>query len=106
VPSGVIQSGEAYSASYSPGNIRTFLGRVLKGQEKLVSPVHIIGSFSFSARVNAHGQTMTLALYDSKTISSLSDNKLGKNANRARDNSNPKPFTTQYFRFIWTQPIK
>jgi LysM repeat protein len=103
---GVAEPGEAYFERYSAGNIPSYLKRVWNGEDDLVSPIHIIGSFTLSTRVNADGKTMTIAVYDSKTIASLSDGNLGKNYNVKRDNANPKPLTTQYFRFIWTVPIQ
>ena len=52
------------------------------------------------------GKTMTIALYDAKTISSLSDGNLSSGSNMVRNNADTKPLTTQYLRFIWVQPIK
>ncbi|WP_428661354.1 DUF6443 domain-containing protein [Runella sp.] len=105
---GKLSKGETFSGSYSPGSLMSYLGRVLIGEEKLVSPVHVVGSFGFSMRVNADGNTATIAVYDSKTNSSFSDHKLGTSSDRARDpsKSGNQPLTTQYFRFIWNQSIK
>ena len=59
-------------------------------------------------RVNADGRSATVAVYDSKTNSSFSDHKLGVSSDRARDpsKSGNQFLTTQYFRFIWNQPLK
>jgi RHS repeat-associated protein len=105
---GKLSKGETFTGSYSPGSLMSYLGRALKGEEKLVSPVHIVGSFGFSMRVNADGNTATIAVYDSKTNSSFSDHKLGTSSDRTRDpsKSGNQPLTTQYFRFIWIQSLK
>lgn len=105
---GKLSSGETFSGSYSPGSLMSYLGGVVKGKEKLVSPVHVIGSFGFSMRVNADGSSATVAVYDSKTNSSLSDHKLGTSSDKVRNSSMSRnqPLTNQYFRFIWNQPLK
>lgn len=66
------------------------------------SPVHVLGSFALSMRVNADGQTATVAVYDSKTISSLSDNILGSDAN----NTNGRALESTYHRYVWTIRLK
>lgn len=106
---GNFEPGERFNTSYSPGSFMSYMGRALKGEEELVSPVHIIGSFNFSMRVNADGSSATIAIYDSKTLSSGSDNFLQGSSNINRDNSRSQenqPLTTQYFRFIWNQSLK
>lgn len=105
---GKLTPGETFKDSYSPGTLASYMKRALKGEEDLISPVHIIGSFNLTMRVNADKKSVTIAVYDSKTISSFSDNKLDKSSNRSWDNSkkNNQPLTTQYFRFIWNQQIK
>jgi len=63
------------------------------------SPVHYIGSFGFSMRMNADGVTATVAVYDTNSIASLTDNKLGKNSNN--NGSNTRILETTYQRYIW-----
>jgi len=63
------------------------------------SPIHYIGSFGFSMRMNADGITATVAVYDSKTIGSLTDNKLESNSNN--ENSNTRILQSTYQRYIW-----
>ena len=66
------------------------------------SPVHIIGSFSLSMRVNASGQTATVAVYDSKSVSSLSDNKLSPSLSTKIGET----IETTYQRYVWTIRLK
>ncbi len=74
--------------------------------EKFFSPQHVIGSFNLSMRVNADGYTVTICVYDAKTISSMSDGILGKSANSKNTNKKGRtPFSTQYQRFIWDVSI-
>ncbi len=35
------------------------------------SPIHVLGSFSMSVRVNANGTTATVCVYDSRTFRSF-----------------------------------
>jgi len=106
---GKLQPGETFIGSYSPGSLASYMKRALQGEEDLVSPVHIIGSFNLTMRVNADKISATIAVYDSKTISSMSDNKLDRSSNRTWDatkKDSNQPLTTQYFRFIWNQQLK
>ncbi|OWP82669.1 hypothetical protein BWK59_14625 [Flavobacterium davisii] len=66
--------------------------------EKYFTPIHVLGSFSFSMRLNGDGKTATVAIFDSKTISSFSDNKLDKSNNKSDDGA----LSSTYQRYIWT----
>ncbi|MFY0254669.1 RHS repeat-associated core domain-containing protein [Chitinophaga sp. 30R24] len=106
--------GEAYVASFRPGSL---LKNVKKGvgeawgkikqfedpwrDNSQNSPIHVLGSFSISIRVNANGTTATICVYDSKTTSSFSDNKAGGNVNRGRQGSHFLPLTSTYQRYLW-----
>ena len=65
------------------------------------SPIHVLGSFNITVRVNANGTTATVAIYDSKTFKSFSDNKAGSSSNKERDDSKSKMLTNTYQRYIW-----
>ncbi len=102
---GKMKPGEIFTSSYGPGNLTKFGKKVWDGEEKLVSPVHIIGSFAFSMRVNPDGKSFTIGVYDRKTFSSGLYNRVDPSINKSRD-SNEKgnqPLTSQFIRFIWTQ---
>lgn len=100
--------GETFSGNYSVGGLIPYMIKAAKMKEEAGGPVNPIGSFGFSMRVNADGKSITVAVYDSKTLSSFSDHILGDSKNVNRDKSKPgnQPFTTQYFRFIWTRDLK
>jgi RHS repeat-associated protein len=105
---GIIQGGESFSSNYSPGALFfTYLKRMFKREVCVVCPVHAIGSFGFSARVNADEESITYCIYDWKTVSSLTDGILGNRFNPRRNNNKNgiQPFTTQYIRFIWTSKL-
>ena len=106
---GKLTIGETYENTYHPpgGGIVGYMKKALFGDQKINSPVHVIGSFNFSARVNADGKSMTISVYDSKTISSGTDNQFKGIHNKQRDRSNPdsQPIVNQYIRFIWTQEL-
>lgn len=65
------------------------------------SPIHVIGSFNITVRVNANGTTATVAIYDTKTFKSLTDNKAGSDSNKERKDSKVKMLTNTYQRYIW-----
>lgn len=66
------------------------------------SPVHYIGSFNLTMRVNADGKTATVALYDTKSVSSLLDNQFGNSVNITKG----RVLETTYQRYIWTVTLK
>jgi len=111
---GKAHPGEAYSNVFEAGSLSM---NVVKGileamddynQGKDIwknnsqnSPIHVIGSFGISIRVNANGTTATIAVYDRKSIGSFSDNKLDENSNRKRKDY-PMPYLTNtYQRYLW-----
>jgi len=63
--------------------------------EDFFSPVHYIGSFGISGRLDAGGNTATICLYDYKSFSSLTDNKLKSDIIRST-----------YQRYIWTVTVR
>lgn len=65
------------------------------------SPVHYIGSFRFSMRMNADGRTATATVYDYKSAKSMFDNKFGDWVNKEDGGA----LTTTYQRYIWTVTI-
>ncbi len=104
ISDGKLTPGETYTGSYKAPTIFEYTKKFFKGTEDVFwTPIHVIGSFNLSMRVNADGRTTTICVYDSKTISSLSDNKLGQGSNKPNTSENGKrtPFSTQYLRFIW-----
>ena len=99
---GKLTPGETFVGSYQSPNIKKWAKKWWDGEEKFWTPQHVIGSFNLTMRVNADGYTTTICIYDSKTISSLSDNYFKQGANN--NNSSQKgrtSFSTQYIRFIW-----
>jgi hypothetical protein len=69
--------------------------------KKFFSPQHVIGSFNLSMRVTNKG-TVRICIYDSKTISSMSDAIFGKRANiKNKSKQGRTILSTQYQRFIW-----
>jgi hypothetical protein len=106
--------GEAYARSFSAGSISY---NVWKGFNEAVekmkegknpwkgnsqnSPIHVLGSFNISIRVNANGTTATISVYDSKSFKSFSDNFLGDDANRKRKDYFLDHLTNTYQRYIW-----
>lgn len=69
------------------------------------SPIHVLGSFSMSVRVNANGTTATVCVYDSKTFRSFSDGNAGAERNRTRSNALITPLTNTYQRYLWNIPL-
>lgn len=110
---GAINPGETYYSECRPGDLPSNIQKGLKeGWEKLKklenplrgnsqnSPIHVLGSFNFSLRVNADGKTVTACVYDSKTFGSFTDNKGG--SNKPRNKGQGTPFGNTYQRYIWT----
>jgi len=106
--------GEAYARTFSAGNLpyNIFKG-FQEGMEKIQngenpwkgnsqnSPIHIIGSFNISIRVNANGTSATISVYDSKTFKSASDGNAGSNSNRAKKDYFLPYLTNTYQRYVW-----
>jgi len=67
--------------------------RVKRVKDDFFNPVHVIGSFSFSLRKHANEKKAIFAIYDSKTLSSLLDNKIDRELS-------DKAITTLQ-RYIW-----
>lgn len=65
------------------------------------SPIHVLGSFNLSVRINADGTTATVCIYDSKTFKSFSDGNLDEEKNRKRNKEKYKYLTNTYQRYIW-----
>ena len=116
---GKIKPGEAVSRSFSAGNLPTNIKKGLgEAWEKIKkfedpwednsqnSPIHVLGSFNLSVRVNANGTTATVCIYDSKTFKSFSDGNASQDANRNRKDSNFKILTSTYQRYLWDIKIK
>ena len=104
---GRISPGEVYSYSYSPGNILDWAKRAWQGKEDVVSPVHVIGSFNMTVRVNADGNSVTITVYDSKTLESGLDNRLEDIGRpRTEDDRYRNLGTNTFQRYIWEQPIE
>ena len=100
-----LKPGETFVGSYSPGSLSSWTKRAVKGEEDIFSPIHILGSFNFTARVNADGKSFTFAIYDSKTLKSAVDNKMGSTLNRPRLKYDPyiNMGANTYQRYIWVQ---
>ena len=114
-----IKPGEAVSRSFSAGNLPTNIKKGLgEAWEKIKkfedpwednsqnSPIHVLGSFNLSVRVNANGTTATVCIYDSKKFKSFSDGNASQDANRNRKDSNFKILTSTYQRYLWDIKIK
>ncbi|CAF3415858.1 unnamed protein product [Rotaria socialis] len=110
--------GEAYSLPFSPGDLPSNIKKGFKEAWEKVkngenpwkdnsqnSPIHIIGSFSISLRVNSDGQTATVCVYDSKTFNSFTDNKTN-GGNRGRNSSTLPMLTSTYQRYLWNINLK
>ncbi|WP_452223472.1 RHS repeat-associated core domain-containing protein [Lacinutrix chionoecetis] len=67
------------------------------------SPIHILGSFNMSIRINANGTSATVTVYDSKTLKSGLDNQSEKAKNRPRGVNDDLGdiLTNTYQRYIW-----
>lgn len=116
---GRVVPGEAYQTPFHAGSLWS---NVKKGVAEAIldgvrgrspwennsqnTPIHVLGSFSISLRVNADGTTATVCVYDSKSFSSLSDNIFGKEINRKRSDSRLPPLTNTYQRYLWNTPIE
>ncbi len=106
--------GEAYEykfdAGFLPANatkgIWEFFDKLKNGENPWKTnsqntPIHVLGSFNLSIRVNANGTTATVCIYDAKTVKSFSDGNAGKNSNRSRKDYYILPLTTTYQRYLW-----
>jgi len=111
---GKLVPGEAVARTFSAGSLPSNIKKgIVEAWDKLWkgenpwkdnsqnSPIHVIGSFRMTVRVNANGTTATVAVYDSKTFKSFSDNNAGSGANKSRKDSESKALTTTYQRYIW-----
>ena len=76
-------------------------GRDPWASNSLNSPIHVIGSFNMTIRVNANGTTATVCIYDSKTLKSATDNNASDDVNKNRQKSGDNYFTNTYQRYIW-----
>jgi RHS repeat-associated protein len=106
--------GEVAYREFRPGDLPTNIKKGLnEGWEKIKnledpwkdnsqnSPIHVIGSFNMSVRVNSNGTTATVCIYDSKTFKSFSDGNANENKNRTRNTSTLPFLTNTYQRYIW-----
>jgi RHS repeat-associated protein len=111
---GKAMPGEAYVLSFRAGTLtyNAYKGlseawdKFKKGEDPWKdnsqnSPIHVIGSFSISIRVNANGTTATISVYDSKTFKSFSDGKASEDSNRKRKDYFVPVLTNTYQRYIW-----
>lgn len=106
----------SFNAGSLPSNIKKGLweGLVsyLKGEDPWKnnsqnSPIHVIGSFALSVRVNANGTTATVCVYDRKSFKSLSDNRTDASSNRTRKEVMITPaMTNTYQRYLWNIDLK
>lgn len=116
---GIVTPGEAYAVPFSAGSLWFNVKKGLKeafidalhGRDPWENnsqntPIHVLGSFTISLRVNADGTSATVCVYDSKTFSSLSDNLFGKEINRTRSDSWLPPLTNTYQRYLWNIPLE
>ena len=116
---GIATPGEMYSDIFKAGslwkNVKQGGQEAIEAISKIESPwqnnsqnspIHVIGSFTLSLRVNSDGKTVTACVYDSKTFKSLSDNKADGTSNRPRKGSNFTPLTNTYQRYIWNIKLK
>lgn len=104
ISDGKATPGETFSTSYSPGNLKNWLGNNWSKPKNWFSPVHVLGSISITVRVNADGKSITVSVYDSKTLRSLSDNNLSKSSNQNRGGKN-KALGNTYQRYIWNESL-
>lgn len=111
--------GEVAYRQFRPGNLPTNIKKGLtEAWEKIKNgedpwmdnsqntPIHVLGSFNLSVRVNANGTTATVCIYDSKTFRSFSDGNASDKANRSRKDSEEKYLTNTYQRYLWNVNIQ
>jgi LysM repeat protein len=106
----------SFKAGSLPSNIKNGLWEGLvayvKGEDPWKdnsqnSPIHVIGSFTLSVRVNANGTTATVCVYDRKSLKSLSDNRADASSNRSRKQVMIIPsMTNTYQRYLWNMDLK
>lgn len=70
------------------------------------SPIHVLGSFNISVRVNANGTTATVCVYDSKTFKSFSDGNASSKSNTKRGEALNPALTNTYQRYLWNIELK
>lgn len=104
ISDGKASSGETFVSSYSSGNIKKWVKDNWNKPGNWILPVHVLGSIAITVRVNGDGESFTVSVYDSKTMSSFSDNNLGSDSNKERGDGN-KAMTTTYQRYIWTEKL-
>ncbi|HNM09555.1 MAG TPA: RHS repeat-associated core domain-containing protein [Chitinophagales bacterium] len=78
------------------------LSRIYFGKN-LYTGGHFIGSFTLSASILDDGNTILFCLSDSKSKESANGHII-HNSKPRKDGESPKK-STQYYRFIWTEPI-
>ena len=106
--------GEVSYREFRPGNLPNNIKKGVKeAWEKIKngedpwannsqnSPIHVLGSFNMSVRVNANGTTATVCIYDSKTFKSFSDGNSNEKNNKERKNSKHKFLTNTFQRYLW-----
>ncbi|OWP74016.1 RHS repeat domain-containing protein, partial [Flavobacterium oreochromis] len=106
--------GEVAYRSFRPGNLPENIKKGIKeAWDKIKngenpwennsqnSPIHVLGSFNMSVRVNANGTTATVCIYDSKTFKSLSDGNASEDNNKSRKDKKYKFLTNTYQRYLW-----
>lgn len=111
---GKVNPGEAYVATFTAGTLAYNVGKgILEATEKIIegknpwkdnsqnSPIHVLGSFKISIRVNANGTTATICVYDSKIFNSFSDGKAGKDSDKKRKDYILPQLTNTYQRYLW-----
>lgn len=110
---GKLEPGEMFGRSYDIKKIYQENGRRIWWEQTkkffgsgdgndntgLFGAENILGSFSLSMRVNADGYTITIAVYDSKTIRSLSDGNTSTTIRRLP--MTRVKLSATYQRYIW-----
>lgn len=108
--------GEEYNGGYRIGKIygpegqriikqslKDLFKKSLKNNE-FFSAENVLGSYSFTMRVNADRTTATICVYDAKTIESLTDH-LRKGGDLKRTPNSSPAMSNTYQRYIWSQPL-
>jgi hypothetical protein len=111
---GKLIPGEVAYREFRPGNLPTNIKKgISEAWDKITngenpwknnsqnSPIHVIGSFNLTVRINANGTMATVCVYDSKTFKSFSDGNASTKTNRSRGKSKNKAFTNSYQRYLW-----
>jgi LysM repeat protein len=116
---GKFTPGEVFRSSYNIGNLKGENAKRIM-QESILnffnpftfnpynnafySAENVLGSYGFSMRVNADGKTITITVYDSKSIESITDRQTNA-TNQQRTAESSAMFSTTYQRYIWSTQI-